>query len=772
MILVLSIPVYQGGTMNVLLKTKLIRLAFSMLMLLSALPLVAVFIQPAQATRAADNWLHASRNTANLQASTNELLAYQSGAFLPAVSGYNDKGTQLPSMYLLKLAPTGFLIMSADDNSVPVLAYSGSQDIVSASFPPNFLDWVASYNDQITELRSQKTIQPANNQAWQSLLNGLIPQREITRSVQPLLSTNWDQGWPYNELCPSDNAGPGGHVYAGCVATAMSMVMKYWNHPATGVGNNSYYAVGYGYQSANFGATTYLWDEMPDALGGSNLPVATLLYHCGVSVNMGYAPDGSGAQSADAADAFVDHFRYPQAEIVSKSNYSAANWNALLKAQIDNGSPMYYSGSGTGGHAFVIDGYDTADYFHFNFGWSGSYNGYFYTTSICPGGSDFSQWQAAIINTIPENYSIANTKVRMQAAAPTVGENFNLKLTTNPILGSWNVNHYEFNLHYNQDFVNYVDYSVNSTISAGGNVTVTNPEPGVLAISWNGSTRLIGGGDLINLTFMPLDQGEYLFDISDMKYNTSAVNNTMYLMVNALAPVASLEQSHITMSNIMHLGFQQVGSSEIRTSYLLPSWNVQHFHANLTFDPAKLEFVGLDTAGTLCAGNNAQWVVNSPGNISLSCDTAAQLVGSGVLIKVQFRGIGNTSSLSVTQVALQNFFYNATQITAPGSANVILSAIVSVDDDLLDPVPHLLVSPNPVISSANLEFCGKQNVPAMVKIYNLKGQLVKSFSLDHPTKNLSWDTRDDHGRYLATGVYFISWQQGATTGRNKILILK
>jgi len=108
----------------------------------------------------------------------------------------------------------------------------------------------------------------------------------------------------YNELCPADPNGPGGHVYAGCVATAMGMVMKYWSHPTTGVGSHSYYCPGYGYQSANFGATTYLWDEMPNSISTSCIPIATLLYHCGVAVNMGYSVDGSGAQSTDAANAW------------------------------------------------------------------------------------------------------------------------------------------------------------------------------------------------------------------------------------------------------------------------------------------------------------------------------------------------------------------------------------------------------------------------------------------------------------------------------------
>ncbi|MBP7310026.1 MAG: C10 family peptidase, partial [Candidatus Cloacimonetes bacterium] len=495
--------------MNVLINIKLIKpMLLIMLLVLTAIPLLSVFVQPQTALQAAENWLRAQPSATKAELGTPTIKSYINSSFRSSSDFYDAEKAELPLLYLVEYPNGSFVLLSADDNSIPVLGYNNEAQTPKASYPPALLEWVQYYADQIAALKTAPIDLPEYQHQWQQLLRGrFTSDTRNERSVQPLMTTNWDQGWPYNELCPADPEGPGGHVYAGCVATAMAMVMKYWNHPTTGVGNNSYYAMGYGYQSANFGATTYLWDEMPDAVGGSNIPVATLLYHLGVSVNMGYAPDGSGAQSYDAADAMVDHFRYPQAEIVNRTSYSLANWNALLKSQIDNGSPVYYSGHGAGGgHAFVIDGYDTADYFHFNFGWSGSSNGYYYVTNINPSG-DFNQSQSAIINTIPENYSIANTKVRMHAANATVGDYFMLRLNTNPILGSWNVNHYEFNLHYDHNFLNFNGADLAGTISAAGSVSVTNPEPGILAVSWNGPANLVGGGNLINFSFTPVDQG-------------------------------------------------------------------------------------------------------------------------------------------------------------------------------------------------------------------------------------------------------------------------
>ncbi len=748
-------------------------LLLSLLLGLLAGTVQAAFIQPELATLAARAWHGTATRGMNGPAQIDELLAYRDGMFMPAAAEYDAKSPALPQLYLAKLSDGGFVLLGADDNSVPVLAYADGPNSAAWTFPPAFLEWVSLYAAQIEAITDSGLVVPENRQRWRDLSFGdyaAEPVRE--RSVEPLLAMNWDQGWPYNELCPADPAGPGGHVYAGCVATAMGMVMKYWNHPQTGVGSNSYYAQGYGYQSANFGATTYLWDEMPNSVGSSNLPVATLLYHCGVAVDMGYAPDGSGAQSADAATALATNFRYPGANIQNRMDLTDAQWNSLLQTQLDNGSPIYYSGHGSGGHAFVVDGYQSSAYYHFNFGWSGSYNGFYYMNSINPGGSDFNDWNAAIVNSIPENYSIANTRVKLATpGGETVGNTFSLTVGTNPILGSWNVNHYEFTLFYDHTYVDFIGSTTANSISAQGTLSVTETEPGLLQVSWNGPAALIGGGNLATFTFLPRDAGEFLFDILGMQYNASAVTNTQYLMVAVAAPVASLGQSQISMTNVMHLGYQQTGVTELRSSYLLPSWNVGRYQFDLTYDPAKLEFTGIDVAGTLSEGLEPSVVQNSPGSVSISCNAYTWFTGSGALLKLAFTAIGNTAAISVTNVVPANFYYNTTQVTSVGSANFILSPSTASQDDLAALAPVLTVHPNPVFGQARITLSGKAGQEAELKVYNLKGQLVDSIQVRSATE-YAWDLKDSSGNRLAAGIYLMAWQQGQNKGTEKILIMR
>ena len=222
-----------------------------------------------------------------------------------------------------------------------------------------------------------------------------------------LLISIWNQGAPYNYLCPADPTGPGGHVYAGCVATAMAQIMYYWRYPEHGTGSHGYTWNPYGYLFADFGNTTYKWDEMVNSINSQNFGMAQLQLQLGISADMMYSGSGSGAYSEDAAEALRNNFGYDQSlEIVYRDNYPYEAWKTLLRSQIDLSQPMYYHGYGSGGHAFNVDGYQDTLYFHFNWGWGGSYNGFYHLNNLNPGGSNFNNDQAAIINFFPgENYT-------------------------------------------------------------------------------------------------------------------------------------------------------------------------------------------------------------------------------------------------------------------------------------------------------------------------------------------------------------------------------
>jgi hypothetical protein len=355
-------------------------------------------------------------------------------------------------LHIVRFDPLGFVIISTDDKAHPLVGYSLDSEAISDVNHPavsNMFDtWIAEIDDA-----TARAFDASISNEWQQLAENpaAFAGNLRTETVPPLLSCNWDQGGGWNQLCPLDAAGPGGRVYAGCVAVSMAQIMKYWNQPLSGSGNHGFQS-NYGYLSVNFGQADYDWAGMPD--NSSNLEVAKLLYHCGVAVDMDYSPEGSGAfvgwGNPCAMSAMEDHFGFlGSLDFVTKDDYSISGWQNILKDELDAGRPTVYRGYGpSGGHAFNMDGYDENDYFHFNWGWSGSYNGWFTVESLTPGSSSFSLGQGAIIGLEPENYHPAPA-----INGPLDGST---EVPAFPVEFSWidqpGVDYYEVKIDSNDDF--------------------------------------------------------------------------------------------------------------------------------------------------------------------------------------------------------------------------------------------------------------------------------------------------------------------------------
>jgi hypothetical protein len=348
------------------------------------------------AERVAKNFIYITLNKFESPVSMNDIRL--SDPFIYKADGQ-------PMFYAFQLNP-GFVIISADDAYTPVIGYSfeGSFDFEAA--PAHYKGFLLNYANQVKYARENNiTATPEFEAAWNELRQEDVTSLGIMRDrdVQPLLHHNWDQGSPYNIMCPEDASGPGGHVWVGCVATAMAQIMYYWRYPEVGTGSHCYVPgnMSYGQQCAYYGQTHYDWEGKNNSIDNRNpYPNAELQYHCAVSVNMNFSPDGSGSYSYLVPGSLSSYFKYNSAQYKEKQNYTLANWITLLKTDIDQGYPVYYSGYNPtqGGHAFVCDGYQ-GDNFHFNFGWSGSGNGYYSLSDV--GG--FYQGQACVKNFIPSD---------------------------------------------------------------------------------------------------------------------------------------------------------------------------------------------------------------------------------------------------------------------------------------------------------------------------------------------------------------------------------
>ncbi len=283
----------------------------------------------------------------------------------------------------------GFVIIAGDDCARPVLGYADSGTFDYNHLPAALNEMLTIYASQIerlgqTENKSDSTVR---------VKKAMRRTSSIMADVAPLLSTTWNQADPYNAYCPTQNDAT---ALTGCVATAMAQIANYHKYPTGEVPSlESYTSETNKINVSAWGSTTFDWDNMLDSYSGSysseqEAAVATLMRYCGQAAKMDYGFT-SGAYNGDALNAFKEKLGYnANADFKSAANYSANAWEDIIYKEVAEGRPVYYSAlngdSGdVGGHAFVIDGYQSeGSYFHVNWGWGGACDGYFNLFALDP----------------------------------------------------------------------------------------------------------------------------------------------------------------------------------------------------------------------------------------------------------------------------------------------------------------------------------------------------------------------------------------------------
>mgnify|MGYP000271937923 CR=1 FL=1 len=295
----------------------------------------------------------------------------------------------------------GYIVSPADDRFPALLGYSDTGSINAGNIPPQMQWWLSEYAREM-DYAIRNGLSASQPENVQILNNGSNPTKTMAprTAIAPLLETKYNQSEPYNNQCPVIKYTDGttwGRAVTGCVATAMAQMMRYWKYPAAGQGSHSYICEPNGGQSftesMDFSTVTFDWDNMLTEYTYGNYTdtqaaaVAQLMHACGVSVNMTYTPVESGAQSSWVGNALRNYFKYDSSlSYAVRGMFSNAEWEQLIYNELAASRPVQVNGRGSGGgHAFVCDGYQGDHYFHFNWGWGGSSDGYFMFSALNPG---------------------------------------------------------------------------------------------------------------------------------------------------------------------------------------------------------------------------------------------------------------------------------------------------------------------------------------------------------------------------------------------------
>lgn len=310
------------------------------------------------------------------------------------------------SYWVCTFAKGGFVIIAGDDNAFPIIGYSFDSKFDLNNIPESAQSWLNKVSESIAQIKN-KSNSGSYKIIWNKYLNKqevLKMQKQSIQTVAPFVTTFWDQGVGYNNDCPVNSHGPGGHCVTGCVATAMAQAMKYYNYPERGKDSMLYT----GDVNIKFEDTYYRWNEMTSYADSSSADaISELMFHCGVTIDMDYGPNESGTMTELVPLALIHYFRYhPAVAYMARKKLTDSEWDVLIRDNLDLHHPVVYSGQGdAGGHAWICDGYQDTCYYHFNWGWSGSSNGYFYYNDLSPGGYSFNDAQGAVINIMPYNSS-------------------------------------------------------------------------------------------------------------------------------------------------------------------------------------------------------------------------------------------------------------------------------------------------------------------------------------------------------------------------------
>jgi hypothetical protein len=572
----------------------------------------------------------------------------------------------------------GFIIVSAEDKVIPVLAYSDESGFNMSNIAPDVSWWLNGYKEQIEEARA-KNLQATEEikSHWESLKTGTGSYllRESVKTVNPLEKTTWDQLPNYNALCPYDNAA-NAFTVTGCVATGMAQILKFWSAPINGAGFHSYSDPKYGIQSANFGNTTYDWTNMPLSVTGPNTAVATLMYHCGVSVAMTYGIAAAGGSSAYVVSsqspvqacaeyALKTYFGYPNVVGKVRSDYpNKTDWQNLLKTELDAGRPILYAGFGSGGgHCFNCDGYDANDFFHFNWGWSGQFNGYFDVDALNPEGTGtgggtggFNSGQQCVIGIQGPNGSAGQSSTLdlydFVTASPSEIE-YGQPFTVHTDIANYTNTDFSGYLcaaifDANNTFVDYVQVISGVSLLAGDHLTggVTFSSSGLLTmLPGSYSIGIFYAGTNDNLWIQVSDTNSYTNLVPMTVYHTSALE--LYSSM-VLTPGSTFVQGEAAT---VHLDVTNTGTTNFAGTYDVSLYDLSGY---------AVATIGELTGQSLAAGSHTNGLTFSTSN--LNCVPGTYLLamqylrdGSGQFWELT----GSTNYLNPVEVTVQQTPYGA-----------------------------------------------------------------------------------------------------------------
>src|SRR5574344_3167554 len=220
----------------------------------------------------------------------------------------------------------GFVVISGDDRTEPVLGYSTTDTYDAASIPPNMKAFLDGYAAQIAQMDASSA--------------AAIRRVKKHAKIAPLIQTKWNQISPYNDLCPNDDDT---RSYTGCEATSVAQIMAYHQWPKA----NTTAIPAYTTETKKINVPAlppvkFNWDAMPES-GDKDQAVATLMRYVGQGEQMDYTSQGSNSNDGPAIYALKTYFGYDQnIKYYNRPSYTISEWDSIIYASLTEKNPVLY----------------------------------------------------------------------------------------------------------------------------------------------------------------------------------------------------------------------------------------------------------------------------------------------------------------------------------------------------------------------------------------------------------------------------------------------
>lgn len=345
-----------------------------------------------------------------------------------------DTGDRQAPFYVFNRQDGGFVIVAGDDRSQPILAYSEKSSFSHTEMPDNVAMWTDRMISHMENIISGNIAVPDNTEQWKNL-EGIT---KALGSAQKVLTTaQWGQSGVFSDYCSTQLSTS---VVTGCSATAAAILMRYFKYPSKAHGPiEEYTTKTQGYMihaQSTDNLQNYDWDNMPLVNDGKwtqhqKEQVSKLLYDCGTAFEADYGINATNAFNDKMLNGMIDHMKFSRkARMINRSDFGLTEWLELIEEQIDSEIPLIYLGQSSfnnGGHAFIIDGFDSNGYLHVNWGWSGTNNGFYAMTDI-----EYNTSDIILIGLVPDSnwteealpqLSIRNDRQSFTTSIPYIEKN-------------------------------------------------------------------------------------------------------------------------------------------------------------------------------------------------------------------------------------------------------------------------------------------------------------------------------------------------------------